>query len=1436
MNNTTRIKSTLWALLALAGIAYPGDYSTWSSYRQVTVNTTGMGLSGNVTNIPIPLRFNATAHADMLNNGATQILAGGADIRVTLADGTTDVPFEIETATTGATGSLLIWVKAGSVAQNSATAATFRVYWGKAGTTTMSNAKAVFDSTQGYQAVFHFNETGEAGTAFTDAVRGLTTTTGGTANNTVAPLFGSNSRTFGTATGNVDNISNQAIYSYFNPAVGHPLRTHTGPITISAWTRSSLTSTGNRAAGDKHIVYHGNGNTGAGHIFLKRYGVAGSATGADAAAGGNRIVAGGDTVATDGGPYVGFAEGGATIDHWIFVTAVWDGTNWTTHKIKRWDDFAVTAIGARATPTSGPSYMTVDSAKATTKPGNGAPTGTAGKSWFLGGWQGDGVGTADNAPRRIWQGQLDEVRIENVARSADYLRVRFYTERDTVNGASAVTVGATQVPAASSYAAWSGHRDIILNTSATGANVATDVLNFPVLVRLGSQESAIIAAANGGNSIRFSKADDVTPLPYEIEHWSSTAAAIWVKVDSVKGNNATQKIRMHWGNGSAASESNGAAVFDTANGFVAAWHLGNATGTNPRPSAIPDAPSAIVRNVTGAYQPIPGIIGMADSLPGGAGLDTVGLFGVVRGSRPYIDMRGPYSGYNDLTAGASYSIWVNPNTVPGVNGFARFLQMTSTDSVNNPTPANSRLAFLRHSGNGGSLAVRNGQEGGGNTPAIAMPAGAWMHLAFSKTGSGNTKIYVNGDSVHTYTADNSALVNTDRTNTWIGRSWDPANEYLNAKVDNVVLSKVGRTSAWFKLAYQNQKADNALTDIGLPLLAPGAPTAVTATGGNAQATVSWTAPVSNGGSVITGYKAMAVADTTKACTTTGALTCAVTGLTNGVAYTFVVKATNSVGTSSASAASNSVTPSALAGWSNGRRITLNTSGTGANVPGPVYNFPVLIRLGSAESAIISAANNGASIRFLKADSATIIPHQIESWTSTAAAIWVKVDTILGNNATQSIFMIWGNPSATSTSNGAAVFDTANGFQAVFHMAEATGDTIRDATANGFKGVPVGTVNPSNVLPAGGSLAGNAKNFNSPNDSITVGGGYRLVTAAGGPTNNSFDYRGSIGDTATFTVSAWVNVNAMPATNAFRRGIVTKADTGNGTVNNNLQWHLRTINDGSGSFSFLRTSVAPGPFAVARPNAVGNWTFVSYSSSDSLNTLRVYNELAAMGAATPANQNGVHTEANVFIGAFAGAGGQGTQFFNGLIDEVRLSKVARDTNWINLSYESQRPHQFFTNIGTLAASVPGAPTAVTATPSTTTTGSIVVAWTAPASTGGAAITAYTVTGTPGGACATTGALTCTVAGLTPGTSYTFTVRATNRRPGAGIGGLCGGGGPDLTPAWRFLCHPHGRQRQPLHVPHAGQRGGRHRETDHDDLRRARQEDLDEDHQPCGEQTA
>ncbi|GAA3559172.1 hypothetical protein GCM10022197_13210 [Microlunatus spumicola] len=87
---------------------------------------------------------------------------------------------------------------------------------------------------------------------------------------------------------------------------------------------------------------------------------------------------------------------------------------------------------------------------------------------------------------------------------------------------------------------------------------------------------------------------------------------------------------------------------------------------------------------------------------------------------------------------------------------------------------------------------------------------------------------------------------------------------------------------------------------------PAAPTGVTATAGDTQASVSFTAPASDGGSPVTGYTVTASpGGATAACEGSP---CTVTGLTNGTAYTFTVVADNANGSSSASQASSAVTP------------------------------------------------------------------------------------------------------------------------------------------------------------------------------------------------------------------------------------------------------------------------------------------------------------------------------------------------------------------------------------------------------------------------------------------------------------------------------------------------------------------------------------------------
>jgi hypothetical protein len=91
---------------------------------------------------------------------------------------------------------------------------------------------------------------------------------------------------------------------------------------------------------------------------------------------------------------------------------------------------------------------------------------------------------------------------------------------------------------------------------------------------------------------------------------------------------------------------------------------------------------------------------------------------------------------------------------------------------------------------------------------------------------------------------------------------------------------------------------------------PGAPTAAVAVPYDTSARVSWSAPASDGGSPVAAYTVTSTPDG-RTCQTASALTCAVSGLTNGTPYTFAVTATNLVGTGLPSDPSAAIAPAPM---------------------------------------------------------------------------------------------------------------------------------------------------------------------------------------------------------------------------------------------------------------------------------------------------------------------------------------------------------------------------------------------------------------------------------------------------------------------------------------------------------------------------------------------
>jgi hypothetical protein len=325
---------------------------------------------------------------------------------------------------------------------------------------------------------------------------------------------------------------------------------------------------------------------------------------------------------------------------------------------------------------------------------------------------------------------------------------------------------------------------------------------------------------------------------------------------------------------------------------------------------------------------------------------------------------------------------------------------------------------------------------------------------------------------------------------------------------------------------------------------PLAPSGVTATAGNASATVTWSAPEDNGGTAVTSYTVTAFTGGTVARTVVvdaPATSVVVDGLTNGTAYKFSVAATNAAGTGAASAKSAAVTPKAPTSSSSTSTTTTSTttrttSTTTTMAPpvnvvaanarsgywmvsadGRVYSFGDALhhgeprtQLGNATAADLEPTNSGNGYWVLD-DTGRVFPYGDARWFGNAN----PTRLVAGERAT--------SLSRTLSGNGYWVF-TNRGRVLTFGDAVSYGD-VAAAPLNG----PVldSIVTPSGkgyymVASDGGIFAfGDAKFhgsmgatlLNAPVQSLVPdddGEGYWLVASDGGIFAFKAPFRGSLG--------------------------------------------------------------------------------------------------------------------------------------------------------------------------------------------------------------------------------------------------------------------------------------------------------------------------------------
>jgi hypothetical protein len=325
-----------------------------------------------------------------------------------------------------------------------------------------------------------------------------------------------------------------------------------------------------------------------------------------------------------------------------------------------------------------------------------------------------------------------------------------------------------------------------------------------------------------------------------------------------------------------------------------------------------------------------------------------------------------------------------------------------------------------------------------------------------------------------------------------------------------------------------------------------------------------------------------------------------------------------------------------------KKIAVNTtSGNGgAGVAAMVLKFPLLVRLDKTNFDFSVVNKLGAPLGFQKSDGSAL-PFEIERWDSAGgqAQIWVLADTVFGGDSTHFFIMNWSAYGPAPRQNSAAVFDTANGFQAVWHFNEGTNSIAQDATSNAYNGTPSGLVNDTI------GVIGHAKVFNGQTSS------FAMPNSANGKLN--------FAQNAPHTLSAWVNIDLLDGN---FHCIISKSDHQYG-----LQ--IRSSDD----LEYMEFDNVQGWLGVLAPVATQTWKYL-VGVRNGTNEYLYIDGVLADATITVNSATGRDVSNDVAIGKLSGpigGGGGGSRFFNGKIDEVSMANAARSADWIKLCFQNQK---------------------------------------------------------------------------------------------------------------------------------------------------------------------
>ncbi|MCA9383151.1 DUF2341 domain-containing protein [Candidatus Dojkabacteria bacterium] len=306
-------------------------------------------------------------------------------------------------------------------------------------------------------------------------------------------------------------------------------------------------------------------------------------------------------------------------------------------------------------------------------------------------------------------------------------------------------------------------------------------------------------------------------------------------------------------------------------------------------------------------------------------------------------------------------------------------------------------------------------------------------------------------------------------------------------------------------------------------------------------------------------------------------------------------------------------------WGKAVKLTFDNSASAETLT----DFPILVVINSSRLNYADTQDNGEDIRFIDSDQSTELSYEIEKWNESGDSyVWVKVPEIPSGSTTDYIWLYYDNPYTFDNQNPEDVWS--NNYYAVWHMSDtATGtDAILDSSGNLNHLTDYGSPSKSQAGQIGDSIY-----FDGTNDYLRKAS---MVSPGKPLTLEFFAYP------ASFSPPVGMFDSAPSQTNVFRNYSA-----------GNVEWWSSSP---SVSLGFATSTWNQASFVL------------KYDTARRLNYFRDGQNIS--------NNSGSTTTTLAWTNFTLGNINNGSAgWYNGYLDEFRISDVERSADWIEASYET-----------------------------------------------------------------------------------------------------------------------------------------------------------------------